>query len=196
MTAALIAGLVIGDAAGQSVTLHFDVDGDPLAASDTIYSGGEIEWTVYASFTGYIEPSAYFGGFVGRFDPSAAGIGVVSNLTNLMANAGVDPVADGGAVTEINIFHSVLLGTDDSTNPLAIFSFDFTPSEDVLGGNGEMLSYTASGLASVFASNAILLLDDQYTDLNIISDRVFIPGQAAFAVLLGGIAFTNRRRAA
>jgi len=194
ITAAVIAGLVIGETAGQSVTLHFDLDGDPFTVSDTIYAGDANTWTVYASFTGYDDPSAYFGGFVGRFDPSAAGIGAVSNLTNLMANAGVEPVADGGGVTAINIFHSVLLGTDDPSNPLPIFAFEFTPSEDALDGDGETLSYTASGLASVFASNAILLLDDQYTDLNLISDRVFIPGQAAIAVLLGGMGLAHRRR--
>ena len=196
LTACLLVGLVIGEAGGQTVTLHFDLDGDPLTASDTAYTGNTITWTVHASFTGYDDPSSYFGGIVGRFDPSEAGIGTVSNLTNLMANAGVDPIADGAAVTEINIFHSVLLGSDDPTNPLPIFSFQIDIDQDAIASGGPFaLTYAASGIVSQFANSLTLSLPDIFESFSVVSDRVVIPGQAAIAVMLCGIMIPARRRA-
>lgn len=186
-----IAGLSIGlsgtTVQASSVTFHFSTSGDPLTGSDVVYQGGDITWTVFASFEGYGDSTAYFGGFVGRFDPSVAGVGSVSNLTSLMAHTAVTPIADGASVTNINIFHSVLLGSNDPSNPLAIFSFDFTPDADAFVGDGATLSYSASGLASVFANSSILLLDDQYTDINIISDRILIPTHGSLGGVLGGL---------
>ena len=53
-----IAGLAAA-ATAQSVTLHFDIDGDPLAGNDVVSASGDASWTVYASFSGF-DAGAYF----------------------------------------------------------------------------------------------------------------------------------------
>jgi hypothetical protein len=178
-----IAGLAAA-ATAQSVTLHFDIDGDPLGGQDVVADSAS--WTVYASFTGYSDPAAYFGGFVGSFD--ASGDGAASNLQNLMAGEGTAATANGASIETINIFHSALLQTNDPANPIAIFSFDTS-------GTTSELSYSASGLASVFADGGLFSLPDEFTSVNIISDRLVIPAPGAAAVLgLGGLVATRRRR--
>jgi hypothetical protein len=58
------------------------------------------------------------------------------NLVNLMAGAGTTANANGASIENINIFNSALLGTDDASNPIAIFSFDTS-------GTDAELSYSA-----------------------------------------------------
>ncbi len=179
-----IAGLAAA-ATAQSVTLHFDIDGDPLGGSDVVADSAT--WTVYASFTGYTDPSAYFGGFVGSF--LGSGDGAAADLTNLMGQQGVAATANGADVT-VNIFNSALFQTNNPANPLAIFSF-------TTSGTTSELSYGADGTASVFPSSSIFALPDEYEGVavNIISDRLVIPAPGAAAVLgLGGLVATRRRR--
>lgn len=178
-----IAGLAAA-ATAQSVTLHFDIDGDPLGGSDVVADSAS--WTVYASFTGFADANAYFGGFVGSFD--ATGDGAASNLQNLMAGEGTPAAANGASVESVNIFNSALLQTNDNSNPIAIFSFDTS-------GTTSELSYGATGLASVFPDGGIFSLPTEFTSVNIISDRLVIPAPGAAAVLgLGGLVATRRRR--
>ena len=176
-----IAGLAAA-ATAQSVTLHFDIDGDPLTGSDV--DGSSASWTVFASFTGFPDADAYFGGFVG--DWNANGDGVASNLVNLMAGEGTTAAANGASIGNLNIFNNALLGTDDNSNPLAIFSFDTS-------GTTSELSYSAEGVANMFADGNIFgtPLDTQFV---VISDRL-VPAPGAAAVLgLGGLVAARRRR--
>lgn len=178
-----IAGLAAA-ASAQGVTLHFDLDGDATTASDVVADAGS--WTVYASFTGFADANAYFGGWVGSFD--ASGDGAASNMTSLMGGEGAAASANGASVEGVNIFNSALLQTNDSANPLAIFSFD-------TAGTASELSYSASGLASVFANNGIFTLPDEFTSVTVISDRLVVPAPGAAALLgLGGLVATRRRR--
>ena len=170
-------------ASAQSVTLHFDADGDGLAGS--VVAASDASWTVYATFTGFPAADAYFGGWVGSFD--ATGDGAASNLVNLMGGAGTAAAASGADINNINIFNSALLGTDDQSNPLAIFSFD-------TAGTATELSYDASGIASMFADSGIFgtPIETQYS---VVSDRLVVPAPGAAAVLgLGGLVATRRRR--
>ncbi len=179
-----IAGLAAA-ATAQSVTLHFDIDGDPLAGNDVVSASGEASWTVYATFSGF-DASAYFGGFVGSWD--AAGDGSASGLMNLMAGAGTTATANGASIENLNIFNSALLGTDDASNPIAIFSFNTS-------GTGAELSYSANGVTSVFPDGGIFTLPTEFTSVNIVSDRLVVPAPGAAAVLgLGGLVATRRRR--
>ena len=179
-----IAGLATA-ATAQGVTLHFDIDGDPLTGNDVVAADGNASWTVYASFTGFPNAEAYFGGFVGSFD--ASGDGAAADLANLMAGEGTAAAAAGASIVDINIFNNALLGTDDTSNPLAIFSFNTS-------GTATELSYAASGVASMFEDGNIFGTPIE-TSFTIISDRVLVPAPGAAAVLgLGGLVAARRRR--
>ena len=179
-----IAGLAAA-ATAQSVTLHFDVDGDPLTGNDVLAADGNASWTVFASFTGFPAADAYFGGFVG--DWNATGDGSAANLVNLMAGEGTAAAANGASITNINIFNNALLGTDDTSNPLAIFSFNTS-------GTTAERSYDAAGVASMFADGNIFGTPIE-TQFSVISDRLVVPAPGAAAVLgLGGLVAARRRR--
>jgi hypothetical protein len=196
------AGLA-ASAVGQSVTLHFDVDGDPLTSVDpsVVYNGTPVTWTVFASYTGYAAASTYFGGFVGSFsvDPGSGGssIGSVGNFVNLMGGAGTTPTANGTTIENINIFNNALLGTDDPSNPIAIFTFDLT-IDDVSGGDPDLpfsVRYTADGVAQMFPDGNIFTLFDEFEEFGVISDTLFVPGGGAGAVLgFGALVSHGQRR--
>jgi len=184
-----VAGLATA-ATAQGVTLHFDVDGDPTTGLQAVRGDGNASWSVYASFTGYPDDSAYFGGFVGTFD--ASGSGTASNPVGLMNGEGTPPSTSGGDITDINMFNSALLGTNDPANPIEVFSFDTSGTVE-----GDPLSYGATGTASMFADDGIFALPDEFVDgdINIISDTVVVPAPGAMALLgLGGLAAARRRR--
>ena len=187
--------------AQPNVPLHFTLDGDPLSTGDRVYDGSPATWTVFASFTGYPDPQAYFGGFVGsfsadlRFDGTLSGS--VGNLTNLMAGEGTTPTTDGTTIENINIFNNALLGTDDPSNPIAIFAFDMTVDGVTSLDPDQPLGvrYTAQGFANMFANSDIFTLFDEFPQFSIISDTLFVPGGGAGAVLgLGVLVSAGRRR--
>lgn len=196
-----LAGLASA-ASAAAVTLHFELDGDPLSTADVVYTEDPVTWTVYASFTGYPDPGAYFGGFVGSFVPVVSTdngvLGSVSNLTSLMQGSGTAASGDGVRVDNVNVFHSALLQTNDPSNPIAIFSFDLT----VDGVTGAVdpdapiaLTYAPDGLASVFPDAGIFSLPDEYTEINVISDRLFVPSPGVAGVVGPvGLALARRRR--
>jgi len=179
-----IAGLAAA-ASAQGVTLHFDIDGDASTASDVVADSAT--WTVWASFTGYPDATAYFGGWNG--DWTSTGDGAASNFVNLMAGTGVLGAPNGADLEGVNIFNSALLQTNDPANPLAIFTFDTS-------GTTSELSYTgAAGVASVFPDGNLFGLPDEFTSVTIISDRLVVPAPGAAALLgLGGLVATRRRR--
>ncbi|USN98155.1 MAG: hypothetical protein H6810_08160 [Phycisphaeraceae bacterium] len=177
-----IAGLA-ASAAAQGVTLSFS------ANTTTANIGDTVSWTVSASFTGYTDATAYYGGHVGSWDASDAGLGTSGNFANLLGFQGVAATSNGASVGTINIFNSALLGSDDPANPIAIFTFD------VVAGAAGDLSYGASGISTVFPDDGIFTLGDEYT-ASTTSDTVHIvPAPGAFALLgLGGLAAARRRR--
>lgn len=179
-----IAGLAAA-ASAQSITLDFDVDGVAGNSAAVAASGGS--WTVYASFTGFADAEAYFGGFVG--DWNATGDGTASNLVSLMAGNATTPSASGASITGLNIFHSALLGTNDSGNPLAIFTFD-------TAGSSSLTYSSATGVASMFADDGIFTLPDEFTDAQItVTSDSLVPAPGALALLgLGGLTAARRRR--
>lgn len=179
-----VAGLASACSA-QGVTLIFSAD----TTSPNI--GATIGWTVFASFTGFNDPSAYFGGFAGTFLASDQGLGTVSNFQNLMAGTGTAPVGSGADLNSINIFNAALLGTDDQENPLEIFRFDLTMT------NEGTISYDAFGTATVFPNDGVLTLGETFTDINVISDEIFyLPAPGAAVGFGSGLLFAGCRRRA
>lgn len=177
-------------ATAQSVTIHFDVDGDPLAGDIVTASIGEtLTWTVYASFEGYSDPGAYFGGFVGSFFATNSSSAVVSNVETMMGNAAIAPLVDGGDINRVNIFNSALLGTNNPTNPLILMTFE----TEVMSAEG--FSYFAEGLSSVFPASSIFTIPDEFTDVEIVSDFIVVPSSGPLALLgLAGLSVVRRRR--
>ncbi len=178
-----IAGLAAA-ASAQSLSADFAADVSQAATGDTIH------WTATVSFSGFSDPSAYFGGFVGDFLASDNTLGTADNFLSHMAGEGVPPTANGADVN-LNIFNSALLGTDDQSNPYLIFEWDVTAGS----GSGD-LSYSDSGVWSMFADDGIFSLPIEMT-ANVTSDVVGInvPAPGALALLgLGGLTATRRRR--
>lgn len=189
-------GLASASVAG-SVTLHFDLDGDPFAARDVSLStldGGVASWTVWASFTGF-PPGTYFQGFFGRFTPDAASagadVGSVANLTNLMGSAGAPPTPNGASVEDVNIFNSALLGTDDISNPIAIFAFELVGAR--AAGDGSV-AYSAEGDAYLPWDPFFDYQHPPSGEFSIISDRLVVPGSGVATALLAGVVWSPRGR--
>lgn len=181
--------------AGRSVTLSFAADSSFVGMGDTI------NWTVTASFTGFDDSNPYFGGFVGSFVAENSGDFVASNFTNRMTGEGTAPTANGGSVENVNIFNSALLGTEDFSNPMDIFSFSTTVTDQPGGKNARFISFDADGVVSMFENDGIFTLPIVYDGpgtFNVVSDRVLysgiFPAPAGAAVLLMAGAVLARRR--
>ena len=179
-----VAGLATA-ATAQGVTLHFSADSTSVNVGDTI------SWTVSASFTGFADASAYFGGFTGTYDASDNGLGTSGNFANLMAGTGTPATPNGASVATVNIFNAALLGTNDNANPIDIMTFD------VVTSSGGVLSYGATGVSTMFPDDGIFSLGQEFSasvdsaSVNIVP----VPAPGAFALLgLGGLAAARRRR--
>ena len=177
-----IAGLAAG-AAAQGVTLTFSADASEVNVGDTI------AWTVSASFSGFADASAYYGGFVGTFDASDNGLGNSGAFMNMMAGTGTPAASDGAGVTAINIFNAALLGSNDPANPIDIFSFE------VVAGAVGTLEYSANGVNTVFPDDGIFTLGEEFAGSSSSSRVNIVPAPGAAALLgLGGLVATRRRR--
>mgnify|MGYP001286985690 CR=1 FL=1 len=177
-----IAGLAATAASG-SVTLYFTADATDYTIGDTL------TWTVSAAFSGYDDPTAYFGGFVGDFLANDPGFGSAHSFENFMSFEGTHPAPNGASLNGINIFNAALLGTDDQSNPIQIARFSVTM--DAVGS----LSYDASGVVTMFADDGVLTIGETITDFEVVSSRVvWIPSPGAIAVLACGGAWGARRR--
>jgi len=182
ITIAAVAGLAAA-ASAQSVSLSFSADATSVNVGDVV------SWTVSASFSGFADPWAYYGGYVGSFDASDAGLGTSGNFNNGLQGEGTPPTSMGASVGTLNFFNAALLGTDDNSNPIEIFSFDVTT------GAAGALSYSAGGVNTIFPDDGIFTLGEEYI-AQVSSDTVnIVPAPGAFALLgLGGLAAARRRR--
>lgn len=183
-----VAGLAAA-ATAQGVTLNFS------ANATTVNVGDTISWTVSASFTGFSDPTAYYGGFAGpnfpfgQFFASDNGLGLAGNFNTLMSGEAVPPQANGASVFDINIFNSALLGTNDPANPIDIFTFD------VVTSSVGVLSYTSDGVHTVFPDSGIFTLGVEVPGSDISDSVNIVPAPGALALLgLGGLAAARRRR--
>jgi hypothetical protein len=170
-------------ACAQSVSLNFSASVSDYSLGDTI------TWTVSASFSGFDDPSAYFGGFVGTFLANDPGFGTAHNFVNLLAGEGTPPTANGAIVDQINIFNAAILGTNDPSNPIDFFRFDVTM--EAFG----RFSYDATGLAFVFPDDGIFTLAHEFDSFEVTSDELGIPAPGVGAVLaVAGPLLAARRR--
>jgi len=178
---AAVAGLAAA-ASAQSVKLTFSATASEINVGDTV------SWTVSATFTGFADPSAYFGGFNGDFLASDNTLGTAGNFVNNMGFQGF-PATANGADVNLNVFNSALLGTDDQS--LGIF-FEFDVTAEAVGA----LSYTESGITSMFADDDIFTQPTEFLDVPTNSDIVsIVPAPGAVALLgLGGLVAGRRRR--
>jgi hypothetical protein len=159
--AATIAGLA-ASAAGQGVSLTFTADQSVVDFGDTVH------WTVTAEFTGYEDPTAYFAGFVGTFFASDETLGLVTG-TSCPLLVAADPVITGATIWNIDFLCWSALGNNDPSNPIVVYEFDV----DITAYDGS-LSYEPVGVASVFPSDDVIVLSDDYTDFAFGSDTVTI----------------------
>ena len=194
-----VASLLMGvaPASGQSVTLHFDLDGDPFSSSEVIDDGTPRTWTVFASFTGYDHPDAHFLSFMGSFEPTGGLTGTVRNAENLLDQSFLTPVVDGARIESIFIENNTnFQGLSYTDNPLAIFRFEFVAS-DLAGGDGmgdpDRLAYDAIGTASVKEDEGIFTLPDEFEAFAVISDVLVVPGASVGGALVLGVVGARRR---
>jgi hypothetical protein len=186
-----LAGLA-GAASAQSLTIRFEADATRLNNPfDTVH------WTMTADFTGFHDPTAYFGGFVGELWETQNGDTLISNLEINMAGQGTTPVVGPGSISSINVFNSALLGSDDPTRPFPILEFDAVARS--FEGSAYM-AFDAIGVASVFQNNDIFtlpaLFDPADNPFVVISDSVLLipaPGSACL-LALGACSVRTRRR--
>tara|TARA_Y100001933_G_scaffold235996_1_gene257576 strand:+ start:414 stop:968 length:555 start_codon:yes stop_codon:yes gene_type:complete len=178
----VVLGLLAGYASAQSVSLHFDAD------REFAFRGDVVTWTVYASFTGFDDPTAYIGGFVGDAWVEGSDARVVS-FENLMSGAGASPRFVGGHLKGINIFNTALLGTNDPSNPIPIFRVG-TEIETFLATN-----MNAGGTISVLANDDLLTEPTLFAEFTVTSDLVNLPGPGGACVLAVGCGLAGRRRA-
>jgi hypothetical protein len=186
-----VAGLA-AVASAQSISVHFSAD------RTQAFTGDVINWTVTVShdFTG---SGAYFGGLSG---PQANGfgnllasdntLGTASNMATAMAGVGVAPTANGASVSNVNVFNSALLGTNNPANPFDFYTFSVTASDQV----GD-LTYSAAGVWSMFPNSGPFTLPVEFTNPTITSDlvQINVPTPGALALLgLGGLTAARRRR--
>lgn len=185
-----LAGVTAAATAGTSATLHFDLNGDPGTADTVVAAVGDtLSWSVYGSFDGYPDSTAYFGGFVGDFLANNPSAGQASNVEVLMPGNATTPTTNGANIEGINMFASALLGNDDPANPLMVMTFD----TEVMTGEG--FNYSTDGTTSVFPDDDIFSLPDEFESASVITDSVIIPAPGALAVLgLGGLGLARRRR--
>lgn len=180
-----LAGLA-DSASAAGVTFYFQADRSTGAVGDTV------TWIVSARTSG-LGPDGYFGGFVGSFRATNADAYTVTNITPLMQGIGTTPTSNSGSINSINMFHSALLGTDDNANPLTIMIFDV-----VAGARapGRSLTYTADGVASLFATDFILEPVIELEEFDVVSDTFLIlPGPGwATPLAMGTLVGLRRRR--
>lgn len=184
---AALAGLAAA-ASGQSLKMSFEADQSVINVGDTV------NWTVRVDYTG-LTATGYFGGFAGpnfpfgQFLASDSSLGQAFGMVTNMSGEAVPPIANGASISDINVFNSALLGTNDSS--IGVF-YSFSVLATSMGD----LSYDASGTATLFASNFIFEPPIEFTVFPVNSDTVsIIPAPGAFALLgLGGLAAARRRR--
>jgi hypothetical protein len=155
----------VGSAPAQGVSLHFSAD-----RTDAL-EGEVIHWTVSASFTGYPDPGAYFGGFLGDFDASAPSAGFSMNPVGLMGTDSGTNNTSGASVRNVSVNSLALLGSDDPSNPIPIFAFDVVarnPASDAV------LSYTADGRSTVYPNDGLFTPPDAYEPTASTSDGVLV----------------------
>ena len=175
-------------APARSLTIRFEADATRL---DNPYD--TVHWTMIAEFTGFHDPTAYFGGFIGDVFDTENGDTLISSLEINMAGQGTTPVIIPGAITSLNVFNAALLGSDDPTSPFTILEFDAVAQ----GLTSAYMEFDAIGAASVFQNNDIFtlptLFDPDDDPFAVISDRVLlIPGPASLGALGAGL-FAARR---
>lgn len=184
-----VAGLAAA-ASAQSMSVHFSADATSVLVGETI------NWTVTVTHT-FPDAGAYFGGFAGpaapfgQFLASDNSLGNAHSMATIMANTAVAPTTDGANVGNINVFNSALLGTNNPANPIDFYTFSVDTT------NVGDLSYSASGVWSMFANSGIFTLPTEFTSPDLTSDvvSIVIPAPGAFALLgLGGLAAARRRR--
>jgi hypothetical protein len=143
--AAISTAVLFGPAAAQAVTIRFtSPDG-----GQAVGGSEPIEWTVSASFTGFDDPTAYFGGFRGAFLPRVFGSAFVFEFENLLAHGG-PPVINGDAILKVDVWNSAQAGTDDPSNPIDVARFaSFVELFRVF-------AYTAVGEAWVYPDDHVL----------------------------------------
>jgi hypothetical protein len=189
----MLAGAAGLGSAGISVTLHFDLDGDPFNSAEVVAGAEPVSWTVFASFMAP-DPSAYFGGYVGSFVPTGDEGGSVSNLTNLMSGEARPAVANGASVDNVNIFVSPVTQFPDFANPCAIFAFDYQVDASAFPGPTTQVTYAGIGTALLFLDDNIFGFPIEFEDFAVVSDVLIVPGPSAAGVLAFGLLTARRRR--
>ena len=185
-----VAGLDGSALAGADRGVRFDFSADRTGA----FVGDVVTWTVSASITGYPDATAYFGGFDGSFVAAFADTGEILSTESLMGNSATTPTFDGATINDVNIFNAAVLGTNDPSNPIAIFRFEMLVTTIPPVGRNATTGYGLVGEASVFPNDGIFAQRDVFTNYEVRTDGVVPTPGAGIIILAGVCSFAGCRR--
>ena len=189
---ATLAGAAGLGSAEISVTLHFDLDGDPFNTAEVVAGAEPVTWTVWASYT-TPDPTGYFGGYVGSFVPTGDANGQIIWSRSLLARINSSHRVDTLAIVDIDIFNMGVFVGPDTTNPVPIFTFDFLSDATAPSGNQTRLSYESDGILSVVPDDNIFGIPIEIAEFDVVSDVLVVPGPGAgLASALGACLCTGR----
>ena len=153
--AGLAAGLLAGSACAGDGSGGGSGDDTPYAtiefrADKTTAAVGEtVTWEVWADW-GVREDDAdraFFRGFTGGILANPRSHAEITSFTEYMISVPYPAAISGASIESISFFQNALLGTDDTSNPIVLCTFD-----TVIDGDTTPLWYNARGAGGVETS--------------------------------------------
>ena len=140
---ASLAGLATGGNDTPYATIEFRADKTTAAVGETV------TWEVWADWGVREDDSdrAFFRGFTGALLANPRSHAEITSFTEYMISVPFPAVISGASIESISFYQNALLGTDDTSNPIGLCTFDTVIDEDTTP-----LWYNATGAGGVETS--------------------------------------------
>ena len=152
MSAGLMAGSLTGSACAGDGSGGGSGDDTPYATIEfradrtTAAVGETVTWTVWAHWGVREDDSdrAFLRGFTGALLANPRSHAEITSFTEYMISVPFPAVISGASIDSISFYQNALLGTDDTSNPIGLCTFD-----TVIEGDSTPLWYDARGAGGV-----------------------------------------------